>query len=230
MTFTYRLVTNTIKTLTVILCRIDTESLERIPKQGPLILVCNHINFLEAPLMYTHLQPRPVTGFAKIETWDSPILGPLFDLWGAIPLRRGSADMTALREGLAALKKGYIVAISPEGTRSGDGRLRKGHPGVVTFALQSNAPLLPVVYYGGEKFKNNLRRLRRTDFHIRVGNSFTINTQGVKVTRDVRRQITDEIMFQLAALLPKEYRGVYNDLGGATRGFINYKDLKILPE
>ena len=222
MTLAFRAVTTTIKGLTRGLCRIDSESLEWVPPQGPLILVCNHINFLDAPLMFTHLQPRPVTGFAKSETWESPLLGPLFDLGGAIPLRRGTADMTALREGLAALKKEHIVIITPEGTRSGDGRLGQGHPGVVTLALHSGAPLLPLVYYGGERLYTNLRRLRRTDFHIRVGKLFRVETQGARVTRAKRRQITDEIMFQLAALLPAEYRGVYADLEAATREYLSF--------
>ncbi|MEA2008767.1 MAG: 1-acyl-sn-glycerol-3-phosphate acyltransferase, partial [Chloroflexota bacterium] len=62
----------------------------------------NHINFLDAPIFYTHLCPRPLTGFVKSETWDSPYLGPLFTLWGAIPVRRGEADMNAIRRGVAA--------------------------------------------------------------------------------------------------------------------------------
>lgn len=222
MTLVYRLVTNTIKGLTHVLCRIDAGSLDRVQPKGPLIMVCNHVNFLDGPIMYTHLQPRPVTAFAKIEAWENPLIGALFNLWEVIPLRRASADMTALRKGLAALEKESIVAIAPEGTRTGDGCLRSGHPGVVTLALHSGAPLQPVVYYGGELVHDNLRRLRRTEFHIRVGRFFHLNTQGVRVTRDMRQQITDEIMFQLAALLPAEYRGVYKDLGAATSGYLNF--------
>jgi 1-acyl-sn-glycerol-3-phosphate acyltransferase len=187
-----------------------------------LILVSNHINFLDAPLLFTHLQPRPMTGFAKSETWDSPLLRLLFDLGGAIPLRRGAADMTALREGLAALQRGYIVIISPEGTRSGDGRLAQGHPGMVTLALHSGSPLLPMVFYGAERFHSNVRRLRRTDINIRVGRLIRVDTTGAKVTRHMRRQITDEIMFQLAELLPVKYRGVYGDLEMATRNYLRY--------
>jgi len=190
--------------------------------QGPLILVCNHVNFLEVPVVYTRLQPRAMTGFAKSETWESPFLGPLFSLWGAIPLQRGAADLNALRQGLRALEEGKIVGITPEGTRSGHGRLLQGHPGVVTLALQSGAPLLPLVFYGGERFHQNLRRLRRTDFYIRVGRSFHIDTRGQKVTRQMRREITAEIMYQLAALLPPEYRGAYADQDAATTKYLMF--------
>lgn len=215
-------VTNTIKGLTRILCRIDAESLNQVPAHGPLILVCNHINFLEVPLVYSHLQPRPVTGFAKAETWDSRWLGPLFNLWGAIPLHRGEADTAALRTGLNALALGKIVAITPEGTRSGDGRLRKGHPGIVTLALHSGAPLLPLVYYGNESFHSNIRRLRRTEFHIRIGPPFQVCPQAKPVTRLIRQQITDEIMYLLAELLPPEYRGEYSDLTAASQNHLRF--------
>lgn len=222
MNLAYWTVNNTIKNITSVLCRIEAGSLEKVPAKGPLILVCNHINFIEVPLIYTHLQPRPITGFAKAETWDSPLLGPLFDLWGAIPIRRGEADTTAMRQALGALAQDKIVAVAPEGTRSGDGKLRKGQPGIVTLALHSNAPLLPLVYYGNEIFPNNIRRLRRTDFHIQVGQPFRVVTHGQAVTRSTRQQITDEIMYLLAALLPPEYRGEYADLSTASQDFIQF--------
>jgi 1-acyl-sn-glycerol-3-phosphate acyltransferase len=205
-----------------ILCRVDDAQLARVPDQGPLILVSNHVNFLEIPVLYTHLQPRPLTGFAKAETWDNPFLGALGNLWGAIPLRRGEADLAALRRGLSALEAGQIVGVAPEGTRSGDGRLQGGHSGVVVLALRSGAPLLPMAYYGGEKLKQNLRRLRRTAFHIVVGHPFYLDTRGVRVTREVRQQMVDEIMYQIAALLPPAYRGHYSDLGAATETYLRF--------
>ena len=222
MTLTYQVVTSTLKGLTRLLCRVDDAQLERVPAQGPLIIVANHVNFLEAPLIYTHLQPRPVTGFAKAETWENPVLGALFSLGRAIPLRRGEADIAALRQALKALEAGQILAITPEGTRSGHGRLQPGHPGVVLLALRSGAPLLPVVYHGGELFWRNLSRLRRTDFHIVVGQPFYLDADGVKVTHQVRQQMVDEIMYQVAALLPPAYRGVYSDLAAATEAYLRF--------
>jgi 1-acyl-sn-glycerol-3-phosphate acyltransferase len=79
-----------------------------------------------------------------------------------------------------------------------------------------------MVYYGGEAIHQNLRRLRRTDFHVRVGQPFHLVTPDRAITRGVRQQITDEIMFQLAALLPTEYRGVYADLESATRQYLHF--------
>jgi 1-acyl-sn-glycerol-3-phosphate acyltransferase len=221
-TLTYRVVTSTIKGLTRLLCQVNDAQLAQVPDRGPLIIVANHVNFLEVPLLYTHLQPRPVTGFAKVETWSNPALRLLADLWGAIPLSRGEADVSALRQALAALEAGHIVTMAPEGTRSGDGRLQRGYPGAVLLALRSGAPLLPVVCYGGELFWQNLPRLRRTAFHITVGRPFYLNPGGVKVTRQVRQQMADEVMYQMAQLLPPAYRGAYSDLAAATEKHLRF--------
>ena len=209
----------TARGLTRLLCRIDGESLNSIPQQGPLILVCNHINAIELGVVFPRLHPRPVTGFAKSETWDNPILGPIFNIWEIIPIHRGQPDITALRQGLKVLEDGNILVITPEGTRSGDGRLQQGHPGVAMLALHSGAPIMPMVYYGNEAFSQNVRRLRRTDFSVRVGKPFQVVTQG-KATTQMRRQITDEIMYQMALLLPPQNRGYYSDLSGASSEFL----------
>jgi len=222
MSLTFWAVTNTIKGITRILCRVHDEQLTKVPLEGPLILVGNHVNFLDAPIMFTHLLPRPVIAVAKAETWDMPFLGPLFELWGMIPIRRGAADTAAMRNVLGALEDGKIIAISPEGTRSGDGRLQEGQPGVIPLALRSGAPLLPVVYYGHEGFHQNWRRLRRTDFQIAIGEPFHLETHGEKVFKEVRQKIITEIMYQLAALMPPEYRGVYHDLDAATTHYLNF--------
>jgi 1-acyl-sn-glycerol-3-phosphate acyltransferase len=222
MSLTNAVVSTTIKGLTHILCRIDAEQLSQVPQQGPLLLVANHVNFLDAPVVYTHLHPRPLTGFVKAETWDNPVMGLLFNIWGGIPIRRGEPDLAALDMALEALRQGMIVAVAPEGTRSGDGRMQRGYPGIVLLALRSGAPLLPIAYYGGEDFRDNLSRLRRTDFHITVGCPFTLDTGEQKVTRSNRQAITDEIMYQIAALLPEEYRGEYADLGAATQNYLRF--------
>ncbi len=224
MPIVQRALTFSIKGITRLLCQIEAEALSQVPQKGPLILVCNHINFIEVPLLYTHLLPRPITGYAKSATWDSPILGPLFSMGGAIPIRRSSADVSALKAGLRALAEGKIVGITPEGTRSGHGRLQRGHPGVVSLALHSGAPLLPLVYYGSETIHQNMRRLRRTDFNINVGLPFKLVTHGERVNGAVRRAMTDEIMYQLAQLLPPAYRGVYADLEAASTNYLQFSE------
>jgi 1-acyl-sn-glycerol-3-phosphate acyltransferase len=217
-----QVVVSVIKWLVRALCRVHDEQLDRVPPTGPLLIVTNHINFLEAPVFYTHLVPRPLTGLAKIENWSNPVFAPLMKLAEAIPVRRGEGDVAAFRASLKALSEGKIMAITPEGTRSGNGRLQKARAGAVLLALRSRVPLLPVAHYGGELFWRNLYRLRRTDFRMVVGNQFQIVTNGEKVSSPVRQRIADEIMYQIAALLPPAYRGVYSDLSAATEEYIRF--------
>jgi 1-acyl-sn-glycerol-3-phosphate acyltransferase len=224
MSVVRQMVNAALRAATNVLCRIDSHQMAKIPPTGPLLLVTNHVNFLEAPVLISRIQPRPLTGFVKVETWNNPLIGALFSVWGAIPVHRGTPDREALRRGLQALEQGYILGVTPEGTRSGDGVLTRGHPGVVTLAVKSGAPILPAVFHGGEKFWENLPRLKRTDFHITVGEPFDVNLNGLSATREVRNDVLNEIMFQLAALLPPEYRGVYADLDLATSRFLVFKD------
>ena len=222
MNLTSTLLNGAVKGIMRTICRIDDAQLEQVPERGPLIVVVNHINFLEVPILYTHLLPRPITGFVKSENWEKLATRFLFTLWGGIPIRRGEPDLTALRKGIDALKEDRILAISPEGTRSGHGSLQACHPGVVLVALRSGAPILPVVYYGSENYRRDLSRLKRVDFHIAVGRPFHLAPGSERVTRVLRRQMLDEIMFRVAALLPPRYRGVYSNLETATQKYLAF--------
>ncbi len=195
---------------TSILCRIDKGDFPKVPLKGPIILVSNHITALEVPLLFVHLQPRELIGLAKIETWDSKFMGWLFDLWDVIPIRRGEADLEAIRRSLGVLKAGKMLAISPEGTRSYHGQLLEAQPGIAMIALHSGVPIVPIAHWGGEDFKSNLKKLRRTDFHVRVGAPFIVDAKNEKVNSHIRQQIADEIMGQIAALMPEKYHGEYS--------------------
>jgi 1-acyl-sn-glycerol-3-phosphate acyltransferase len=205
------------------MCCIDDRELERIPHEGPLIIFTNHVNILEIPIIYTHLQPRKVHGMLLAERWKIPVMSWVFDVTETIPLHRAEADIDAIRQGLEVLARGEMIIIAPEGTRSHDGKLQAAHPGVVLMALHSGAPLIPVGYYGSENYTDNLRRLKRTDFHLAVGKPFQLDTHGEKVTRQLREKIVEELMFQLAKVLPEEYRGVYSDLSKLSTQYIEYQ-------
>lgn len=208
-----------------IMCRIDAGELKKMQQTGPLIAFANHTGMVEAPLLYTYLMPRKkVTAIAKIETWDNWFLNWVFTLWGIIPIHRGEADMVAMRKALEVLEKGYILGISPEGTRSREGKLLRAHGGIAMLALHSGAPLQAMAHWGGENFGNNVKRFKRTDFHVRISPLFHLDARGERVTKDVRQQMADEMMYQLARLLPENYRGEYADLEHATEKYIRYTE------
>lgn len=222
MNLSQLLVVGFFRGITSLIARIDDAELEVVPKQGPLIIYTNHVNLLEIPIVYTHLQPRKVHGMLLAERWNIPLLNWALDVTGTIPIHREEADIHAIRTGLRILEKGEMLIIAPEGRRSHDGKLQPAHPGVVLLGLHSRAALIPVGYYGAERYKENLRRLKRTDFHLRVGKPFHLDAHGATVTRRVRKKMMDEMMRQLASVLPPEYRGQYADLSAASTRYINF--------
>lgn len=203
-------------------CRVDTTVLQKVPTNGPLIAITNHTGQIEVPIMFAYLQPRKITAWAKAEAFDNLFLKIIFGIWNVIPVRRGEADIQSLKTAVKMIKEGYIFGIAPEGTRNKTGKLLRAQPGTVLLALHSGAPILPIAHWGGENYLKNLKRFKRTDFHIRVGEPFKLQVEGLKVTGEIRQQIADEMMYEIAKMLPEEYRGEYSDLSKATRQFIAY--------
>ena len=111
-----------------VLCRIDDRQIARVPASGPWILVTNHVNVLEIPVLYTRLRPRPISGFFAAYRLKSLWMRWLLFAFGGIPVRRGEPDLAALRQAVMKIKSGSIFAVEPEGTHNPEGRLQKGRP------------------------------------------------------------------------------------------------------
>jgi 1-acyl-sn-glycerol-3-phosphate acyltransferase len=217
-------VTRSIRGILHLLCRIRLEDLDTLPEDGPCIVAVNHINFLDVPLVFTHLYPRQTSSLVKSETWDNFFLAKLADLWNGIPLDRNSTDFNALRSAEARLKEGHILIVAPEGTRSGHGRLQRGNPGIVLFALRHRIPVYPVVHYGEESFHSNIKRLKRTAVTLRAGRPFLVVPPEGRVNSEVRQAIADEMMDYLASLLPPAYRGYYSELRGGAYRYLHFPE------
>ena len=211
------------RALTGLMFKVDAAQLVKVPLAGPLIIVANHVHIPEIPTLYARLLPRNVHGMAQAErVLDRNITGRILRLFGTIPVWRGEADLNALRTGIRKLSEGEIILVDPEGTRSHNGCLQAGHPGAVLMALHSGAPILPIVHYGSEDYPQNLRHLRRTDLHYVVGRPFKLDAGGRRVNRAIRRQMLDEMMFQMARLLPPRYRGAYAGIDSATHKYLDF--------
>jgi 1-acyl-sn-glycerol-3-phosphate acyltransferase len=131
----------------------------------------------------------------------------------AVWLNRFEADYAALREILKRMEDGGMMVIAPEGTRSKSEALQEGKMGVAFLASKSGYPVVPVALTGTEDrlVVENLKRLRRTHMTATVGEPFLIEIPNSKGREQAMRRATDEIMCQIAALLPEKYRGVYAD-------------------
>jgi 1-acyl-sn-glycerol-3-phosphate acyltransferase len=210
-----------ILTLAKVLLRLEVVGLENVPLEEPLILAITHTNFLD-PALAGGVMPRELVIMSKIENFRHPIFGIVVRLYGAFPVRRGEVDRQAIRRSLEVLASGQALLMAPEGTRSGHGRLQKGHDGMTFIALRADAPILPMAIIGGEHFWANLSRLRRTSIKIVIGQVFRFSAGQKRFGRAVMSKMTEEGMYQLASLLPPERRGVYSDLDSATEDYLTF--------
>ena len=219
--WTRHLSNSVIRVLAKILLKLEVVGLENVPPEGPLILAITHTNFLD-PALAGAVMPREVVVMSKIENFRHPFLGIIVRLYGAFPVRRGEMDRQAIRRSLEVLAGGEALLMAPEGTRSGHGRLQKGHDGMTFIALRADAPILPMAITGGEHFWTNLSRLRRTSIKVVIGQVFRFSAGQKRFGRMVMGKMTEEGMYQLASLLPPERRGVYSDLDSATEDYLAF--------
>ena len=205
-------VNSVIKLIAHTILKIDGKAIKKIPMEGPLLAVANHVNFLDAPVVIALLHPRPTTGLVKKESWDNALHAFLFNVWGGIPIDRDIADFNAFKAAKEALREGKILAVAPEGTRSRNGRMIRGKPGIAILARQCDVPILPLAYYGHEDFYDNIKKLKRTPMHIRVGEPFKINWEGKERDKETLQVVTDAIMLEVADLMPEGYHGDYAEI------------------
>jgi 1-acyl-sn-glycerol-3-phosphate acyltransferase len=132
------------------LYRIKIIGKENIPMNGPVIICSNHISNLDPPVVGI-TSPRDIYFMAKGELFEKPFLGKLLIGIRAFPVKRGLADRNALKKGLGILKKGNVLGLFPEGTRSKTGELGKPLAGVGFFALRSDAAVIPCAIIGPYK-------------------------------------------------------------------------------
>jgi 1-acyl-sn-glycerol-3-phosphate acyltransferase len=216
------LVSKLLKGILNAICEIDSrEYIDALSRTSPAIIAVNHINFLEVPILVAQSYPRYVTGLVKEETWRNPLFAFLFDTYKAIPIDRHGAYKDVFHRVRSAIDQGFFVAIAPEGTRSGNGVLGRGKAGIIQLALLTGAPILPVVYYGGERVWHNIRRFRRTPFRFRVGRPFRIRFEG-RPGKSEREEILREVMGQMARLLPEEMRGPYAEEAGREVRYLEF--------
>jgi len=131
------------------LTRVAVEGRHRVPSEGGVIVAANHISFFDSVALLQSI-PRRAFFIGKAEYMDSWTTRRLFPAMGLIPIEREQARkaMAALEVAAGVLHRGDVLSIYPEGTRSRDGLLHRGHTGVAQLAMMSGAPIVPVGLVG----------------------------------------------------------------------------------
>lgn len=196
----------------LLFARWERIGMEQLPPDGGYILVSNHLASSDPPMLAAALYPRWPKYMAKVELFQKrPLVGWLFAMSGAFPVRRFDADTGALREAERQLARGEILGMFPEGHRSDTGALIEAHPGTALIALRSQALVVPVAITGSERFRRGWRVFfQRPRVRVRFGTPFRLDA-GARVRRADVEAAHLRIMREIAALLPADYRGVYRD-------------------
>ena len=197
------------------LARVKVEVQGELPKDGPLIVVANHMSNADPPLVAGWLTPilgRKLNILAKESLFVGPV-GSLLHRLGATPVRSGGSDIEAYRVALGILDRGEVLCIFPEGTRSAEGVMSEAKPGVAMLATRSGVRILPVGVSGTDRFLGRGARFPRigTRITLRIGQPFTVSLDPSKPRREAVHQASDEIMAAVAALVDERHRGRYSN-------------------
>ncbi len=194
--------------LLLLLTRWRVRSRDNIPGEGPLLIVANHINLADPPLLGVSLS-RKVVFMAKEELFRSRFSGYFVRSFGAFPVHRGKVDREALRQAKRVLADGLALVMFPEATRSNNAQLQSAFPGSALIALRSGVPILPVGITGTEKIEGIAWILRRPVVTVNIGHPFYLPSVNSRLTKVEMAELTNFIMGRIAELLPPEYRGNY---------------------
>ena len=194
-----------------LIARFEIRGRENVPLTGGMVIAANHIGILDIIMVYygidrTDLFIPVAEKWEKIGwiRWLGRHLNFLF-------VDRYNPDLKALRKMIALMEEGKCLVIAPEGTRSRVGSLLEGKPGVAYLAARSGFPVVPVAITGTEDkvVLANVKRLRKSNITLTGGKQFTIPPLPNKDRDAALQKYTDEVMCQIAVLLPEKYRGVY---------------------
>jgi 1-acyl-sn-glycerol-3-phosphate acyltransferase len=193
--------------------KFDLQGFDRLPRSGPAILCPNHVSFLDSAFLMLAV-PRRISFVGKAEYMDDWKTKFLFPAMGMIPIDRSGGDKStaALDAAEAVLRRGELFGIFPEGTRSRDGVLHKGHTGAARLAFKVDCPIFPVGVVG-------TREIQPPDAKLpKIGGRCTISIGEPIYPARYRnraedhialRQMIDEVMYEIRELTGQEYRNTY---------------------
>jgi 1-acyl-sn-glycerol-3-phosphate acyltransferase len=191
---------------------IEVNGIEKLP-EGNVIVAANHLGRLDTAALLCILDREDIIMPVAEKYRDHPLYGAIGRAANAVWLNRFEADYSAFRQILERMKQGGLLVIAPEGTRSKTEALQEAKMGAAFLASKSGYPILPVAVTGTEDrgILENLKRFRRSKITATAAELMYVDIPKGKGREEAMRQVTDEIMCQIAALLPESYRGVYAD-------------------
>lgn len=188
--------------------RLNVTGKENVPRKGGIVVVSNHLRMSDIPLLAAGV-PRKLAFVGKKELWDKPAFRMLGTWYDSFSIDRTTVDTKALRRSLRVLKEGGALLIFPEGTRSIDGNIQRGHPGAALIAMHADVAVLPVALTGTDKADGATWLWRRPRLTVTIGKPFKLENLPGDSAKARLIPATELIMRRIAELLPEERRGEY---------------------
>ncbi len=194
--------------LLLLLTNWQVKGRENIPDRGPLLIVCNHLNVADPPIVAVSVRLK-VVFMAKEELFRQRWSRFWVQNFGAFPVHRGALDREAFRQAEYWIKQGLSLIMFPEGKRSNTNQMQPAFPGSALIASRLGVPVLPVSISGTEKIGELNWWLRRPRITVNIGEPYRLTLADGKLTRVELTRLTNSIMEHIAELLPPEYQGAY---------------------
>ena len=208
----YKTLRSIIRFVMNIIADVEIVGMDKLP-QGNVLLAANHLGRLDTAVLLYAIDREDIIMAIAEKYKNHPLFGAMGRAADAVWLNRFEADFSALREILVRMKKGGMMVIAPEGTRSKTEALQEGKMGVAFLASKSGYPVLPIALSGTEDraVMSNLKRFRRSKIRAVAGELFNIEIPKGRGREQAMHDATDEIMCRIAVELPEKNRGFYKD-------------------
>lgn len=174
---------------------------EKLQFSGPAIIACNHVSFLDPPLVGIAFDEM-IYSFARKTLFDHPLAGMILRSWQVLAVDRDKPDAASLKATIRLLRDGNKVLMFPEGTRSYDGVPQTAEAGVGLFIAKGKAPVLPVRLFGTyEAYPRSAKMLRPAKITLVIGDLWQPDLKSYAETgKDLYQALADEVMHRIAEL------------------------------
>lgn len=184
---------------------------ENIPLTGGVLIATNHMSRMDIPVLFLTPNRTDMTALVTTKYLKYPLIRWFIVTAQGIWLDRDTADFSAFRTAMTALNQGMAIGIAPEGTRSKDAQLLEGKPGTALLALRAGVPILPVAISGTEDAVDKMKHFKKPHITAQFGKLIPAPVLDRNNREEQLQKLTDEIMCQIAAMLPEHYHGFYKD-------------------
>ncbi|HCS39905.1 MAG TPA: hypothetical protein DIW44_10025 [Anaerolineaceae bacterium] len=184
---------------------------ENIPLTGGVLIATNHMSRMDIPVLFLTPNRPDMTALVTTKYLKYPLIRWFIVTAQGIWLDRDTADFSAFRTAMTALNQGMAIGIAPEGTRSKDAQLLEGKPGTALLALRAGVPILPVALSGTEDAVDKMKHFKRPHITAQFGKLIPAPVLDRNNREEQLQQLTDEIMCQIAVMLPEKYHGFYRE-------------------